>query len=122
MPDLARGDQLREQRVAFQRTLQGGFTGARNLVIFSLRPLFLLRNRFLFPIGPDEVVAFAAQLLGVAPPPLVPLAAAGLSPMAQSFYGESKRIDNGRIKRELGVVLRYPSYRDGLRALLAGSE
>ena len=38
--------------------------------------------------------------------------------MARSFYDDNKRVDNARIKHELGVVLRYPSYRDGLKAIL----
>ena len=64
-----------------------------------------------------EVIAFAARLLGIAPPPPIPFAEAKLSPMAASFYAESKRVRNDRIKQELGVTLRYPTYRDGLRAL-----
>jgi hypothetical protein len=48
----------------------------------------------------------------------VPFEDAELSAMARSFYGENKRVANGRIKRELGVTLRYPDYRAGLRALL----
>ena len=51
-----------------------------------------------------------AELLGVAPPPLVPFDAAELSPMARSFYDDNKRVSNRRIKDELGVRLRYPSY------------
>jgi nucleoside-diphosphate-sugar epimerase len=73
------------------------------------------------PAPPQEVVAFACDLLGIAPPPLVPFAQAELSAMARSFYEDNKRVDNSRIKRELGVVLRYPDYRTGLRALLAGA-
>ncbi len=61
---------------------------------------------------------FACELLGVAPPPLVPFAKAALSPMARSFYADNKRVRNGRIKEELGVTLRYPDYESGLRALL----
>ena len=72
------------------------------------------------PAPPQEVVTFACALLGIAPPPLVPLAEAQLSAMARSFYEDNKRVDNARIKRELGVALRYPDYRAGLRALLAG--
>jgi len=71
------------------------------------------------PAPPQDVVVYAATLLGQAPPPLVPFADAELSPMARSFYADSKRVDNGRIKRELGVRLTYPDYRTGLRALLA---
>lgn len=67
---------------------------------------------------PHEVVAFACQLLGVEPPPPIPYEAAQLSPMAQSFWADNKRVRNTRIKSELGVTLRYPTYREGLRALL----
>jgi len=71
------------------------------------------------PAAPAEVVAHAAQLLGLAPPPLVPLAEAALSPMARSFYADNKRVSNARLKRELGIALRYPDYRAGLAAILA---
>jgi nucleoside-diphosphate-sugar epimerase len=69
-------------------------------------------------------IAFAAEMLGVAPPPSIPFAEAskGMSPMALSFYGESKRVRNEKLKRELGVRLRYPSYADGLSALFAAGE
>lgn len=71
------------------------------------------------PAPPQEVVAFAAQLLGRDAPPLEPyeLAKSTLSPMAASFYQESKRVDNSRMKEELGVRLAYPTYREGLCAL-----
>jgi nucleoside-diphosphate-sugar epimerase len=69
------------------------------------------------PAPPDEVVAYAAKLMGVPPPPAVPFATADLSPMARSFYGENKRVGNARIKSELGMTLRYPTYREGLAAL-----
>jgi nucleoside-diphosphate-sugar epimerase len=64
-------------------------------------------------------VAFAAGLLGVPPPPEVPFAEAAkhMTPMGLSFYGESKRVSNAKVKAELGVALRYPTYREGLRAL-----
>jgi hypothetical protein len=71
------------------------------------------------PAPPEAVVAQAAALLGVPAPPLVPLAGAGLSPLAQSFYDDNKRVRNALIKRELGVALRYPDYRAGLAAILA---
>ncbi len=72
------------------------------------------------PAPSGDVVAFACALLGQAPPPPVPLAEAALSPVARSFYDDNKRVANGLIKRELGVNLAYPSYREGLRALAAG--
>jgi hypothetical protein len=71
------------------------------------------------PAAPEAVVAYAAALLGVPAPPLAPLAEAGLSAMALSFYDDNKRVRNGLIKRELGVALRYPDYRAGLAAILA---
>ena len=71
------------------------------------------------PAPPAEVVAHAAELLGLEPPPLVPLDTAGLSPLARSFYDDNKRVANRLIKTELGVALRYPDYRAGLAAILA---
>jgi nucleoside-diphosphate-sugar epimerase len=71
------------------------------------------------PAPPQDVIAYACALLGRAPPPLVPFDQAALSPMARSFYGESKRVSNRRIKDELGVRLRFPDYRAGLDALAA---
>lgn len=71
------------------------------------------------PTPPEAVVAYAAGLLGVAPPPLVPFAEAELSPVARSFYDDNKRVRNALIKSELRVVLRYPDYRTGLAAILA---
>jgi nucleoside-diphosphate-sugar epimerase len=70
------------------------------------------------PAPPQDVIAFACELLGVAPPPEVPYDQAEQSPMAKSFYADNRRVSNARIKHELGVRLRYPTYRDGLRALL----
>ncbi|MGB9368931.1 MAG: SDR family oxidoreductase [Xanthobacteraceae bacterium] len=73
------------------------------------------------PTPQGEPIAFAAELLGVAPPPEIPFAEAAkaMSPMALSFYAESKRVRNDKLKRALGVRLRYPTYREGLRALFA---
>jgi nucleoside-diphosphate-sugar epimerase len=68
---------------------------------------------------PEAVVAHAATLLRVQPPPLVPFEAAELSPMARSFYADNKRVSNRLIKTELGVRLLYPDFRAGLAAILA---
>ncbi len=68
---------------------------------------------------PQEVIAHACRLLGREPPPPVPFEQAELSDMARSFYRDSKRVSNARIKEELGVDLAYPTYREGLDALLA---
>ena len=70
------------------------------------------------PCPPQEVVAYAADLLGLPPPQEIPFEEAELSPMAKSFYADSKRVSNRRIKIELGYKLIYPNYRDGLGALL----
>lgn len=72
------------------------------------------------PAAPQDVVAYAAELLGIPPPPEVPYAEAGLTGMAASFWSESRRVSNARIRQDLGVKLLYPSYREGLRALLDG--
>lgn len=71
------------------------------------------------PAPPEDVLTEAARLLGLPPPPEVPFETAELSELARSFYAESKRVRNDRIKRELGVRLAYPDYRAGLAALLA---
>lgn len=74
------------------------------------------------PAPPQDVLAHAAHLLGLPPPPTEPFDPARMTPMAASFYAESKRVRNDRIKRDLGVVLRYPDYRSGLAALLAAGD
>jgi nucleoside-diphosphate-sugar epimerase len=70
------------------------------------------------PAPPQDVIAHAAQLLGLPVPPAIPFDEAEMSPMARSFYAESKRVDNSRIKEDLRVCLRYPDYRAGLAQLL----
>ena len=73
------------------------------------------------PAPPQDVIGHAAELLGLPMPEAVPFDQADMTPMARSFYADSKRVANDRIKRELGVNLRYPSYRDGLRAMMHSS-
>ncbi len=75
------------------------------------------------PAASGELVAFACELLGLPVPPAIPWeqAAPTLGDMARSFYAENRRVRNERIKRELGVVLRYPTYREGLRAILSST-
>lgn len=69
------------------------------------------------PCSQNDVVGYAARLLGVAPPPFVDLDT--LSPMARGFYAENRRVANGKAKRVLAWRPRYPTYRDGLRAVSA---
>ena len=73
------------------------------------------------PAPPQEVIAFAAELLGMPAPPEVAfeVAAKAMSPMALSFWDESKRVSNRRAKDELGLGPIYPDYRAGLSAILA---
>jgi nucleoside-diphosphate-sugar epimerase len=76
------------------------------------------------PSAPGDPIVFAAQLLGLPAPHPLPFAEAvkTMSPMAASFYAENRRVRNDKLKRELGVRLRYPTYREGLRALTAQGE
>lgn len=71
------------------------------------------------PAAPQDVIGYAADLLGLPLPPAEDFEKAEMSPMARSFYAESKKVHNDRIKNELGVKLLYPDYRSGLKALLA---
>jgi nucleoside-diphosphate-sugar epimerase len=71
------------------------------------------------PAPPEDVIAYAAKLLNLPIPPAEDFDTAEMTPMARSFYAESKKVKNDRIKDELGVILKYPDYRRGLDALLA---
>jgi nucleoside-diphosphate-sugar epimerase len=74
--------------------------------------------------APGDPLVFAANLLGVAPPPAIPfdVAVQTMSPMAASFYAECRQVRNERLKTILDVRLRYPTYREGLTALYAAGE
>jgi hypothetical protein len=74
------------------------------------------------PAPPQDVMAHAAQLLGVAPPPDEDYATAQMTPMARSFYASSNRIRNTRAKRDLGLELAFPTYREGLERLWRDGE
>ena len=69
------------------------------------------------PAAPADVVAYGCGLLGVEPPPEIAFDKAELSPMALTFWRDNKRVDNGLMKRELGIGLRYPTYREGLASI-----
>lgn len=70
------------------------------------------------PAPPEDMIAYAAEALGRPPPPAEPFATAGLSGMALSFYEENRRVRSDKL-RALGWTPLYPSYREGLRAILA---
>ena len=71
------------------------------------------------PAPADDVLTYAAELLGIAPPPAVAFEDAGLSPAAQRFYAECKRVSNARAKAALGWRSKFPTYREGLRDCLS---
>ncbi len=66
------------------------------------------------PCSQNTVIEHACRLLGIAPPPLQTMDEAALSPMARAFYAENRRVANGKARRELGWVPRFPTYREGL--------
>ena len=68
------------------------------------------------------VIAYACELLGLKPPPLLAYDEADMAPIARSFYQDNKRVLNGLIKEELGIDLLYPDYRSGLKACLDAEE
>jgi nucleoside-diphosphate-sugar epimerase len=70
------------------------------------------------PCPPQDVITYGAELLGLAPPPAVPFETAELSPMARSFFMDSKRVSNERVKLELGYKFQFPNYRVGLQGLI----
>lgn len=74
------------------------------------------------PAPPQDVVAFAAELMGTPPPPEQPFETAELSQMARSFYGENKRVSNRRMREDLGYSPLYPTYREAHRALFGAGE
>ena len=69
-----------------------------------------------------EVIAYASRLLGKEPPPIVRFEDANLAPITLSFYSDNKRVDNSKIKEQLGVSFKYPNYRVGLEACLSAEE
>ena len=73
------------------------------------------------PAPPQDVVEAAARMAGLPVPPAVPFDEAEMTPMARAFYRDNRRVRNERIKRDLGVTLRYPTYREGLASLLSPS-
>ncbi|MCZ8182758.1 MAG: SDR family oxidoreductase [Beijerinckiaceae bacterium] len=107
----------------FNRIHVGDIAGAVTAALLGDGPLGILNLTDDEPCPPQDVVAHAAGLLGMEPPPEQPFETAELSPMARSFYGENKRVSNARIKARLGYAFRFPTYREGLLACLeAGNQ
>ncbi len=74
------------------------------------------------PAPPQDVVTYAAELVGLEPPPETPFEETPLTPMQRSFYGENKRVSNRRMKALLDLDLAYPTFREGIGALVAEGE
>lgn len=74
------------------------------------------------PAPPRDVIAYACALLGAAPPPLIQLEEAELSDRTRSFYADNKRVSNRRMKEALSTELRYPTYKEGLKAIFESGE
>ncbi len=74
------------------------------------------------PAPPQDVLTYAADRMGVEPPPEIPFEKAVMSEMARSFYADNKRVSNRLIREELGVTLLYPTYREGIKALAEAGE
>ena len=125
-PGRSAFDRLREGRA--QRIVKQGqvfcrihaedIAGALGLAVARPLPGRIVNLADDLPAPPWEVIAYAAELLGMPPPPEISFEEADLSPMARSFYGESKRVSNRRMREELGYAPRYPDYRAGLAAIL----
>ena len=74
------------------------------------------------PMPPQDVIAYVAGLIGMDPPPELAFDTADMTDMARSFYGESKRVSNARLKQRLGYVFRHPTFREGFQALVDNGE
>ncbi len=70
------------------------------------------------PALSHEVIDYACKLLGIESPPLIPFEEVDLAPIHRSFYADNKRVRNDKIKNNLGIKLKYPSYKEGLQACL----
>ncbi|MEL6363552.1 MAG: SDR family oxidoreductase [Pseudomonadota bacterium] len=103
----------------FNRIHVDDAAGALALSIATPTPLAVYNLVDDEPSAPGDPAAFAADLLGLDPPPEVPFEEAEMSAMARSFYADNKRVSNARLKERLGWAPRYPSYREGLQAILA---
>lgn len=120
-------DRLREGRAhrivkegqVFCRIHVDDIAGALGAAIARPEPGRIVNLADDLPAPPEEVILHAAGLLGMPPPPEVSFEEADLSPMARSFYSESKRVSNRRMREALGYAPRYPDYRAGLAAILA---
>jgi len=105
----------------FSRTHRDDIAAALELSIARPRPGAIYNICDDEPAPADEVLAYAAELLGVEPPPAVDFESADLTPAARRFYAECKRVSNAQAKAELGWRPIYPTYREGLAASLAAA-
>jgi nucleoside-diphosphate-sugar epimerase len=102
----------------FSRAHVSDIAGALRLAVQSSNPERIFNICDDEPAPAHEVLTHAAGLLGIAPPPAVMMEDANLSPAAQRFYAECKRVSNAKAKGALGWMPRFPTYREGLRDCL----
>ena len=102
----------------FSRAHVSDIAGALRLAMMMKSPEHIFNICDDEPAPADEVLVHAAQLLNLPPPPAVAIEDANLSPMAQRFYAECKRVSNAKAKAALGWRPRFPTYREGLRDCL----
>lgn len=74
------------------------------------------------PVPSHEVIAYACELLGRSPPPIVDFESADLAPITRSFYMDNRRVHNEKIKNDLGIKLKYENYQRGLEGCRDAEE
>lgn len=102
----------------FNRIHQTDITAIILAAIASPRPGRIINLCDEEPAPQGDVIRYASQLVGLAPPAPIPFEEADLTPMARSFYQSHRRLRSSVIGPELGLSLRYPTYREGLKSLL----
>ena len=95
-------------------------SGIHALIGSGARSVFNLCDDLAAP--PQDVIHYAAALAGIEPPPEIRIEDADLSPMGRSFYAECKRVSNARLKAVAGWRPKYPTYREGLKAIIRGED
>lgn len=107
---------------AFSRIHVDDITQVLQASIHSAQPGVVYNVCDDLPAPSHEVIAEACALIGMEPPPLMSFDEVDMAPITRSFYKDNKRVRNDKIKRELNVVLKYPSYREGLRDCFDSEE
>lgn len=117
-----RARRIVDSGVAFSRVHVADIAGAVALAMEKGRGEQVYNVCDDMPAEAQAVIAYACTLLGVPPPPPEPFADAELTPMMRSFYAANRQVSNAKLKADLGMKLAYPSYKEGLAALLAEEQ